>query len=171
MRHEDGTRTEYRRSNDEKTLVKRRLSDLRGGKEAIITTTVYRMDKRGNPLSCKIADGKGNELYKVAYGYHKETGQLVAEDMFDVRVPQRDPRTGKETPIRRIYWRYDANGNATFPISFVFRKGKYAEEVFDKSKSTFPSDNPFKNENATAPSSSKNDDFDAPPLPPLPFER
>ena len=56
-------------------------------------------------------------------------------------------------------------------ISFVFRKGKYAEEVFDKSKSTFPSDNPFKEENANKTPAPIEDDFEAPPLPPLPFER
>ncbi|MEM9081904.1 MAG: hypothetical protein AAGC74_14565 [Verrucomicrobiota bacterium] len=143
LRHEDGTRTEYRRSNDEKTLVKRRLSDVKGGRDSIISTTIYRMDASGNPLSCKIYDGKENLLYKVAYGYHKKTGRLLAEDMFDARAPKRGP-DGKEIPVRRMYWFYDANGNVSKAFSFVFRKGKYAEEMYDKSKSSFP-ENPFKN--------------------------
>ena len=147
MRHRDGTNTEYRRSNDEKTLVKRRLSGVRGGRNALITTTIYRMDSRGNPLSCKIFDGKENLLFKVAYGYHRKTGQLVAEDMFDARVPQIDPGTGKEVPVRRMYWFYDGAGNVSRAFSFVWRKGKFAEEEYDNHKnmkSNFPTDNPFR---------------------------
>jgi hypothetical protein len=182
MRHRDGTSTEYRRSSDEKTLTKRRLSGTKGGRNATVTTTVYRMDSRGNPLSCKIFDGKGNELYKVAYGYHRETGRLVAEDMFDSRVPQKDPTTGKETPVRRMYWFYDGAGNVSRAFSFVWRKGEYAEEKYSKPadiESSFPTDNPFNNSPAagtpgapSSPNSGAQDDFDVPPpLPPLPFER
>lgn len=183
MRHRDGTNTEYRRSNDEKTLVKKRISGTKGGRAAILTTTIYRMDNRGNPLSCKIFDGKENLLYKVAYGYHRVTGQLVAEDMFDARVPQIDPKSGKEVPVRRMYWFYDNAGNVTKAFSFVWRKGEYAEELYNKPSdidSSFPSDNPFRQGGAAgtpaAPLSnggaSQEDDFDVPPpLPPLPFER
>ncbi|MDQ8190023.1 hypothetical protein [Roseibacillus persicicus] len=176
MRHRDGTNTEYRRSNDEKTLVKRRLSNVKGGRNSILTTTIYRMDKRGNPLSCKIFDGKENLLYKVAYGYHRETGRLVAEDMFDARVPQIDPNTKKEVPVRRMYWFYDGAGNVTKAFSFVWRKGQYAEELYDKPsdvQGTAPTDNPFRKAPAAAPAAGQNQmEFDAPPpLPPLPFER
>lgn len=189
MRHRDGTSTEYRRSSDEKTLTKRRLSGTKGGRNATVTTTVYRMDSRGNPLSCKIFDGRGNELFKVSYGYHRETGRLVAEDMFDARVPQKDPKTGKETPVRRMYWFYDGAGNVSRAFSFVWRKGEYAEEKYSRPTdldSSFPSDNPFNNSSAAGtpaapPSNGQNaqnwqqggeDSFDVPPpLPPLPFER
>lgn len=181
MRHRDGTNTEYRRSNDEKTLVKKRLSGVRGGRNSILTTTVYRMDKRGNPLSCKIFDGKENLLFKVGYGYHRVTGRLVAEDMFDARVPQVDPKTGKEIPIRRMYWFYDGVGNVTQAFSFAWRKGEYAEEIYDSHrdfKSNFPTDNPFRNQSTAgtpaAPKSTettKKEDFAVPPLPPLPFEQ
>lgn len=181
MRHRDGTNTEYRRSNDEKTLVKKRLSGTKGGRNSILTTTIYRMDQRGNPLSCKIFDGKENLLYKVAYGYHRETGRLIAEDTYDARVPQKDAKTGKETPVRRMYWFYDGAGNVSRAFSFVWRKGKYAEEEYDRPKdieSSFPSDNPFRKAPAAgtpaAPQSTEplNDDFAVPPpLPPLPFER
>ncbi|MBK1835105.1 hypothetical protein [Roseibacillus ishigakijimensis] len=192
MRHPDNTNTEYRRSNDEKTLVKRRYSNIRGGKEAVLTTTIYRMDKRGNPLSCKIFDGKENLLYKVGYGYHRETGELMAENTYDARVPQIDPKTGKEVPIRRMYWFYDSDGKVTKAFSFVWRKGAYAEEQFKKPEdieSSFPSDNPFrKNDgvgNPAVPADPEGGedkepmrieqnfdlDGDVPPLPPLPFER
>ena len=194
MRHRDGTNTEYRRSGDEKTLTKRRLSGVKGGRNATITTTIYRMDKRGNPLSCKIFDGKENLLYKVSYGYHRKTGRLVAEDTYDARVPQKDPTTGKEVPVRRMYWFYDGVGNVTRAFSFVWRKGEYAEQKYDKPKdydTSFPTDNPFntgpKTGTPAAPQSSEpfkeEDKFDVPkplneeefdvppPLPPLPFER
>ncbi|MDP0491495.1 MAG: hypothetical protein Q7Q71_10630 [Verrucomicrobiota bacterium JB023] len=193
MRHEDGTRTEYWRSNDETKLRKTRYSDVRGGKAALLTTTDYAMDKKGNPLSCRIYDGKGNCLFKVAYGYHKRTGRLVAEDMFDARTPKVDPSTGKEVPVRRIYWFYDANGNKSKPISFVFRAGKRAEDEFGPKTApefdrkglenyeredrevepTFPFDNPYNPslQNAAEP---RQDDFlnsEPPPLPPLRGDR
>ena len=184
MRHRDGTNTEYYRSNDEKTLVKKRQG-TRGGRNSILTTTVYRMDAKGNPLSCKIFDGKEHLLYKVRYGYHRKTGRLVAEDMFDARVPQINPQTGKEVPVRRMYWFYDGAGNVTKAFSFVWRKGNYAEEEFNNHKeieSNFPSDNPFRNKSVAgtpaAPKSSEpfkaeeEEDFAVPPpLPPLPFEK
>lgn len=179
MRHRDGTNTEYRRSNDEKTLVKRRISSVRGAKNSVLTVTVYRMDNQGNPLACKIYDGKKNLLYKVSYGYHRETGQLIAEDMLDARVPQIDAKTGKPIPVRRMYWFYDGAGNVTRAFSFVWRKGKYAEEAFDnhKTPSNFPTDNPFrKGSTAGTPAAPKSkeafqdDDFAPPrPLPPSPF--
>lgn len=193
MRHRDGTATEYRRSSDEKTLRKRRLSGVKGGRNSIITTTIYRMDKRGNPLSCKIFDGKENQLFKVAYGYHRETGQLVAEDMFDSRTPTIDPKTGEEVPIRRMYWFYDGSGNITKAFSFAWRKGSYAEDQFESPKqlpSSFPKDNPFRNAGASgtpaapaapttpsapgtpAPNTGTIDNYAVPPpLPPLPFEK
>ena len=190
MRHRDGTNTEYRRSSDEKTLTKRRRDGARGGRNAIVTTTVYRMDARGNPLSCKIFDGKENLLYKVAYGYHRKTGQLIAEDTYDARVPQRDAKTGKEVPVRRMYWFYDGAGNVTRAFSYVWRKGEFAEDKFDQHKdydTSFPTDNPFKTGSKAgtpaAPKSSEpfdakkqqvpkldeEEDFAVPPLPPLPF--
>lgn len=182
MRHRDGTNTEYRRTNDDKTLVKKRLSDVKGGRNSTITTTVYRMDSHGNPLSCKIFDGKENLLFKVSYGYHRETGQLIAEDMYDVRRPQINPKTREEMPIRRMYWFYDGAGNVTKAFSFVWRKGDYAEEHYDSSKSNYPVDNPF-NQKSTAGTPAaprkevkekgpdKEEFAVPPPLPPLPFER
>lgn len=173
MRHRDGTNTEYRRSTDEKTLIKRRLSDVKGGRNSILTTTAYRMDERGNPLSCKIYDGKENLLFKVSYGYHRKTGRLVAEDMFDARAPKKD-ENGKEVPVRRMYWFYDGAGNVSKAYSFVFREGEYADELYDSPKavpSTFPSDNPFRTGGENAGPGTAGDADVPPPLPPLPFQR
>ncbi|NNC90642.1 MAG: hypothetical protein HKN82_19465 [Akkermansiaceae bacterium] len=139
MSHQDGSRTQFRRSPDERTLTKR----TRGPNGVVKMVAVYRMDKNGNPRGCQIFDGRNNLLFKVSYGYHRVHGQLVAEDMFDARVKRIDPSTGKETPVRRMYYTYDAQGNQSKPIVIVPVKGRTAEAVFG-GRSTFPHDNPFK---------------------------
>jgi hypothetical protein len=109
--------------------------------------TIYRLDKNGNPRGCQIFDGKATLLYKVSYGYHKTTGQLVAEDMFDARVKYLDAK-GEEMPVRRMYYTYDAQGNRSKAQAFVNIKGRMAEDVYGKQKTTFPDENPFKGETA-----------------------
>jgi len=145
MRHFDGTRTEFRRSPDDRTHTKKTF----GTNGHLILTSIYRMDTSGNPRSCKIYGGRKELLYKVAYGYHKAHGRLVAEDMFDARQDRRHPVTNKELPVRRMYYTYDALGNRSRPISYVFVKGRTAEQIFgkDNKKPTYlPENNPFKNE-------------------------
>jgi hypothetical protein len=147
MRHEDGSRTEFRRSPDDRTLTKKTT----GNNGYVKLVTVYRMDNNGNPRGCQIFDGKSNLLYKVSYGYHKTTGQLVAEDMFDARVKILDERTGREMPVRRMYYTYDAQGNRSKAQAFVNIKGKLAEDVYGKkTKTTYPDENPFRAEKAKA---------------------
>lgn len=144
MRHFDGTRTEFRRSPDDRIHTKKTFTSS----GALALVSVYRMDENGNPRSCKIFDGRKNLLYKVSYGYHRGHGRLVAEDMFDARVKRINPNTNREMPVRRMYYTYDAQGNRSRPICYVFVKGKTAEEVFgkDKTQSTFPENNPFMKE-------------------------
>ena len=142
MRHEDGSRTEFRRSPDDRTLTKK----MTGTNGAIKMVTVYRLDKNGNPRGCQIFDGRGTLLYKVSYGYHTTTGQLVAEDMFDARTKILNPDTGKEMPVRRMYYTYDAQGNRSKAQAFVNIKGRMAEDVYGKAKTTYPDENPFKAE-------------------------
>lgn len=144
MRHQDGSRTEFRRSPDDRTLTKK----MTGTNGAIKMVTVYRLDKNGNPRGCQIFDGRGTLLYKVAYGYHKTTGQLVAEDMFDARTKILNPESGKEMPVRRMYYTYDAQGNRSKAQAFVNIKGRMAEDVYGKAKTTYPDENPFKAETA-----------------------
>jgi len=106
MRREDGSRDVFRRSPDSRTLTKNTTSA-----DGVITmVTIYRMDVNGNPTGCKIYDGQHNELYKSSYGYRKTDGQLVEERMFDSRVKRIDPNTGKEMPVRRFIYTYDAQG-------------------------------------------------------------
>ena len=73
MRHDDGGRTVFTRSPDQRTLTKRTF----GANRNLTMVTVYRMDENGNPLNCKIFDGQRTELYKASYGYHRQTGQLI----------------------------------------------------------------------------------------------
>jgi hypothetical protein len=138
MRHEDGGRTIFSRSPDQRTLVKRTF----GANRVLTMVTVYRMDEFGNPLSCRIYDGQRQELYKGSYGYHRETGQLVEERLFDARVKRIDPATGAEMPVRRFIYTYDAQGNRNHPIAINLLPGKSAEELFNIGPSALEA-NPF----------------------------
>jgi hypothetical protein len=137
MQHEDGSKSVFTRSPDNLTLTKKTYSP--NGPLAMVT--IYRMFPNGNPKSCKIYDGLKNELYKVSYGYHKVTGLLVSELMFDSRVKRM--RDGKEIPVQQVRYIYDAEGKRSAPIVFNVLPGKTFEEVFGK-KSAELEVNPFK---------------------------
>ncbi len=139
MRHEDGSKTYFTRSPDNKTLTKKKLSP--NGVLTMLTT--YRMDANGNPMGCKIADGQGQELFKVSYGYRKSDAQLVEERMFDARTPRKDPNTGKEMPVQVVKYVYDAQGNRSAPMIFNLLPGKTVEQVFGEKTSELKT-NPFK---------------------------
>jgi hypothetical protein len=143
MRHEDGSKTYFTRSPDNKTLTKKKLS----ANGVLTMLTTYRMDSNGNPLSCKIADGQGQELFKVSYGYRKSDAQLVEERMFDARSPRKDPNTGKEMPVQIIKYVYDAQGNRSAPIIYNLLPGKTVEQVFGVKSSALHT-NPFKKGNS-----------------------
>ena len=138
MRHEDGGRTVFTRSPDQRTLTKRTF----GANRNLTMVTVYRMDDDGNPLSCRIYDGQREELYKASYGYHRQTGQLIEERLFDARVERIDPETGREMPVRRFIFTYDAQGNRNHPIALNLLPGKTVEEVFNLEPSALDV-NPF----------------------------
>lgn len=124
--NEDGSRTVFRRSPDNRTLTKRTYS----ANGVLKMITVYRMDSNGNPRGCKIFDGQEQELFKVGYGYDKTWGRLVEERMFDSRVKNINPDDGKEMPVRRFIYTYDAQGNRSKPISIVLRPGARAEDIY-----------------------------------------
>jgi len=136
--NEDGSRTIFRRSPDNRTLIKKTYS----GNGVLRGLTVYRMDKAGNPRGCKIYDGQKNELFKVGYGYDKNWGRLVEERMFDSRVKNIDPDTGKEMPVRRFIYTYNAQGGRSKPISIVLRPGAKAEDIYGSGPSAYKK-NPF----------------------------
>lgn len=137
MRHQDGGKTEYRRSPDERTLTKK----TRNPNGVIKMTAVYRMDSAGNPRGCEISDGKGNTLYKVSYGYSKKTGRLLAEQMFDARANFLG-KDGKPAPVRILRYQYDAQGNRSKAISVSPQTGKTLKDAYGET--TYPHENPFK---------------------------
>jgi hypothetical protein len=137
MRNQDGSTAIFRRTPDNEVLEKRTFSA-----DSVLTMlTVYRMDKKGNPLGCKIYDGLKQELFKARYGYDKETGRLVEEQLFDARVKRLDPTGQYEMPVRRFLYTYDANGKQNKPISIVLRPGKTADEMYARPSAL--TDNPF----------------------------
>ena len=157
-RNQDGSRVEFRRSPDDQKLVKTTKNE----NGVIRMSSVYFRNKKGFLTAGRIYDGLGNMMFRVRYGYDRESGQLIAEDMFDQRAPlHRFDEGGKrvEIPVRRIYYFYDAQGNQSKAISLVAKKGKmanevfkdrkvgnkdlYEEEEFDERNSTRPDDNPF----------------------------
>ena len=136
MKHDDGSESTFVRSPDSRTLTKKtRVNGV------LTMTTIYKMDSSGNPLGCKIKDGQGIELFKVAYGYHKVTHLLVSELMFDCRVKR--TRDGNEIPVQEIRYLYDAEGKRSAPIAFNYLPGKTFQEVFKKN-STALDVNPYK---------------------------
>jgi hypothetical protein len=126
MRHDDGSRTIFTRSPDNRVLTKKTYT----GNGALFLITIYRMDAHGNPMNCKIFDGQKNEMFKSRYGYRKSDGQLVEEQMFDSRVKRIDPNSGEEMPVRRFIYTYDALGNRSAPISITLIPGETAEKVY-----------------------------------------
>ena len=138
MRQEDGSRAIFIRSPDGRVLTKKTFS----ANGVLTMLTTYKMDSGGNPLGCKIFDGSKNELFKVSYGYHKSTGLLEQERMFDSRVVRKDPATGKEMPVQIIRYLYDAEGKRSAPMVFNLLPGKKFEEVFGVKSSALET-NPF----------------------------
>lgn len=138
MKLQDGGRAVFERSPDGRTLTK--TTTLNG---KVQMTTIYRMDGNENPLGCKIKDGQNQEMFKVSYGYHKVTGLLVEELMYDSRVKRINPVNGKELPVQRVVYIYDAEGKRSAPMVFNLLPGKTFEQVFGVKSSALDS-NPFK---------------------------
>lgn len=138
MRNEDGSKTLFLRSPDNRTLTKKTFT-ANGVLEVL---TVYRMDSNENPLNCKIFDGQKQELFKVSYGYRKSDGQLVEERMFDSRVRRINPSDGTEMPVRRFIYTYDGQGKRSRGQAITLIPGKSADDVYRKGAAE--PDNPFK---------------------------
>lgn len=161
----DGTHVVFKRTPDDKKLVKT-TKDKDGN---VTMTAVYYRNDRGFLTAGRIFDGQGAALFRVRYGYHRKTGYLIAEDMFDSRAKFEIPDEKgemREMPVRRIYYFYDDEGSQSKAISLVPKKGIKAEELFQKkeindadiyneekydpSKSFRPDDNPFDEEKKAA---------------------
>jgi hypothetical protein len=131
--NKDGSREFFERTRDMRVITK----TTRSPEGRDVLKTVYRISAQGNPLTCDISDGKGKRLFKSRYGYDPRPGltfgKLIEEQMFDARVKRVDPQTGKEIPVRRFIYTYDAQGNRNAPISITTIPGKTADEVFGPS--------------------------------------
>jgi len=146
MQNQDGTYSEFSRSPDDRVIERRTYGDRPGGAgdRVLRMSIIYRKDIHGKLRSGVVYDGSGTKLYRIVYGYHKSTGKLVAEDMFDTRVKRTkvltDPETGKpynkEMPVRWLRYRYDAQGKMLKPIVICLPAGKKAEELFGKEGSS-----------------------------------
>lgn len=134
--NKDGSREYFSRTRDMRSITKQ----TKGADGTLRLTTVYRLSPQGNPLTCDIYDGKGTRLFKSRYGYDPKPGltygKLVEEQMFDARVKRTD-ESGREIPVRRFLYTYDAQGNRNAPISITIVPGKTAEEVFGPSALEF----------------------------------
>lgn len=139
MRHDDGSKTRFTRSPDNKKLTKMKFS----ANGVLTMMTIYWMDLNGNPTGCHIMDGQNQLMFKVSYGYRKPDGLLVRELMFDARVKRNDPNTGREMPVQRIEYFYNAQGERSAPMVINLLPGKTFEEVFGVKSSALET-NPFK---------------------------
>ena len=147
MRHKDGSKTIFTRSPNNQVLTKKTFSAA--GRLTLITT--YRMDTEGNPLSCKISDGQGKELFKVSYGYRKSDGQLVMEQMWDSRVKRTNPKNpAEEMPVQIVRYVIDAQGKRSAPIVYNLLPGKTFEEIYGSNTSALET-NPFQGEKPKQP--------------------
>ncbi|MDB4498720.1 hypothetical protein N9236_01790, partial [bacterium] len=117
---QDGSYVVFERSPDDRRLVKTTKNE--NGEVKMKAT--YTRDTKGFLRYGQIHDGQGVLIYRVQYGYDNESGQLVAEQMFDARVKHFFPTLDKngqrkEMPIRRVYYFYDSEGNQSKAISLV----------------------------------------------------
>ena len=131
MKHQDGSRTYYKRTAGQKVIVKKNV----GVDGNVRLVTHYHMDDLGNPRACKIYDNNNKLLFKVSYGYEIATGRLMREMMF--HADRKDLNTGSLLVASETRYTYDSQGNRSKPLVFTFAKGKTAEELFGK-KSTLP---------------------------------
>jgi hypothetical protein len=134
--NKDGSREFFSRTRDMRTITKQTKS----ADGTLRLTTVYRLSKQGNPLTCDIFDGKGTRLFKSRYGYDPKPGltygKLVEEQMFDARVKRVDANR-QEIPVRRFLYTYDAQGNRNAPIAITLVPGKDADDLYGPSALEF----------------------------------
>lgn len=146
----DGSITELERDPGNTLLEKRTYIEKRNGEKVLRNRTIYRRDKHGKLRSGQIFDGQRKLLFRIVYGYDKNTGLLVAENMFDARVKRtfrNDPN--KEEPVRALRYSYDAQGNRSAPMIFTSQAGKDANQLMqwlEEQKlhnGTLPDSDPF----------------------------
>ncbi|WP_018970176.1 hypothetical protein [Rubritalea marina] len=131
-RNRDGSTTEFKRDPGNTTLVKRTYVEKDNGEQVTRSKTIYRRDKYGNLRSGFVYDGRNQKLFRIVYGYHADTGRLIAENMYDARVKRTSPiDPSKEEPVRATRYYYNAQGERSAPITFTSQAGKTSEELMD----------------------------------------
>lgn len=159
MRNSDGSSTQFKRDHTNTRLEQTSFSEKPNGEKVTRTRTVYRRDLNGRLRSGIIEDGQKNKLYRIIYGYDKNNGLLIAENMYDARIIRKNDPTDptKETPVRALRYSYNAQGQRSKPIVYVGVQGRTAQELkqwLDKNGnngSTLPVDDPFRNDKVVNP--------------------
>ena len=113
----DGTTTELEQK-DAQTIVRRTLTEKANGERIIGSQTIYIKARDGLLRNAKISDGSGKPLFKIRYGYHKVTGKLIMEELFDAEGDRRNAQ-GAIIPLQRLYYKYDAHGNRSKPYAIT----------------------------------------------------
>ena len=108
VKNDDGSRSVFERSPDMRGGMKKQMFDANA---VLISVTIYKTGQWKHLTSCKIYDGKGNELYKVAYGYDKATARLVQERMYDSTT---------EKLVRIFVYTYDDLGRRSKPFAISY---------------------------------------------------
>ena len=106
---DDGSRILWIRSEDRLRVVRFEISssgNISGKRE-------YRIDRKGNPMRCRIFDNTNTEVFKSRYGYRRTDGLLVEEQIFDSKNKHLDREQEEEVPVRRIV--YSGELGATDP--------------------------------------------------------
>lgn len=131
VRNDDGSRSIFQRTPEMKGGMRKQMFDATG---ILMSVTIYRTGPNGELTSCKIYDGKGTELYKVAYGYEKSTARLVRERMYDSKT---------NVIVRLFVYTYDEQGRRSKPFAY-----SYPTNLPDSEKPPLPSAperDPFEN--------------------------
>ena len=93
---------------------------------------VYRLTDSGSPGSCDIFDAQGARLLKCSFGYSKKPGPLLGKvveaQVFDAQQGK-SPSMGKDTPLQRLIFTYDADGAPQLPITIDLEKTGLATKL------------------------------------------
>lgn len=129
-KNRDGTSTHFKRNPGNTVLEKVTFGERENGEKIVISRTIYRRNKHGKLISGHVLDGKKKKLFRIVYGYHRNSGRLVAENMYDARVKRTKPgQPNVEEPVRATRWHYDSQGKKSAPIVFTSQAGATSEQL------------------------------------------
>ena len=129
-KNRDGSVTEFKRVAGNTKLEKLTYIETANGEKVLRSRTLYGRDIFGNLRYGSVYDGQNKKLFRIVYGYHADTGRLIAERMFDARVRRTYPKDpSKEQPVRATRYHYNAQGERSAPLSFTSQAGKTSEEL------------------------------------------